>query len=104
MVTSLFDLQNQEVSNAVGTMMAFPPTLNYATNDLKIAALCWTVFQAPIEVTEEQVVVRVKFMEVGRPYRFEWGGVELFAIRRDENEKVDVYAVKGEGKQSKSKK
>ena len=52
----------------------------------------WMV-AAPIDIRGGKVTIRARLMEIGRPYRFVWGGVEVFAIRRNDDEKVEFYTV-----------
>lgn len=52
------------------------------------------VHPQPIEVDSEELKVRPELMEAGRPYRFVWGGVEVFALRRDESDKVEFFVIK----------
>jgi len=59
------------------------------TRDKKV----W-VHPAPILVDGEELKVRPKLMEIDRPYRFVWGGSEVFAIRRDVSDKVEFYVIK----------
>lgn len=47
----------------------------------------------PIRVENEELKVRPESMEIGRPYRFVWGGTEIFALRRDATDKVEFYVI-----------
>jgi hypothetical protein len=53
--------------------------------------ITWLVARRPIEIKSGKVHVRPYNMEIGKVYRFVWGGEEVFAIRRSLSDRVDFY-------------
>ncbi len=53
----------------------------------------WRVSHRPIVITPDEVTISAFDMQVGLPYRFVWGGKEIFALRRDASDRVEFYTL-----------